>query len=114
MADTADMVVLGAWYGKGRKGGLLSTFLMGCLDKRTGEWKTVTKAHGGLGNATLERLQDEMKAIMVKSGKEEGRSFELVKSLAMKPDFIMKDPKKVPVWELTGAEFTRDVTGGGG
>nr|BDT63206.1 MAG: DNA ligase 3-like protein [Hemigrapsus takanoi nimavirus]GBG35356.1 SCV_095-like protein [Hemigrapsus takanoi nimavirus] len=113
MADTADLVVLGAWYGKGRKGGLLSTFLMGCLDKRTGEWKTVTKAHTGLDDATLKRLQDEMKAIMVKSGEEEGRSFKLVKSLAMKPDYIVKDPKKAPVWELTGAEFTKDVTGGG-
>lgn len=113
MADTADLVVLGAWYGKGKKGGLLSTFLMGCLDKRTGEWKTVTKAHTGLDDATLERLQDEMKVIMVKSG-EERRSFKLVKSSAMKPDYIVKDPKKAPVWELTGAEFTKDVTGGGG
>ncbi|KAK8372002.1 hypothetical protein O3P69_014208 [Scylla paramamosain] len=111
MADTVDLVVLGAWYGKGRKGGLLSTFLMGCLDKRTGEWKTVTKLHAGLDNAMLERLQGEIKAIIVKDGKEEGRSFKLVKSLAMKPDFNVNDPKKAPVWELTGTEFTNDVTG---
>lgn len=113
MADRADLVVLGAWYGKGRKGGLLSTFLMGCLDKKTGECKTVTKAHTGIDDVTLERLQDEMKAIMVKSG-EEGRSFKLVKRLAMKPDYIVRDPKKAPVWKLTGAEFNKDDTGGGG
>ncbi len=75
----------------------MSTFLMGCLDKRTGEWRTVTNAHAGLDNATLERLEDEMKAIMVKNGKEEGRSFKLVKSLAMEPDYIVNDPKKGPV-----------------
>ncbi|KAK8371996.1 hypothetical protein O3P69_014202 [Scylla paramamosain] len=108
------MVVLGDWYGKGRKGRLLSTFLMGCLDKRTDEWKTMTKLHAVLDNATLERLQGEMKAIMVKNGKEEERSFKLVKSLAMKPDYIVNDQKKVPVRELTGTEFTKDVTGGGG
>ena len=109
MANTADLVVLGAWYGKGRKKELLSTFLMGCLDKRTGQWKTVTKAHTGLDDATLQRLQDELKAIMVKSGKEEekNRSFMLVKSSDMKPDYIVKDPEKAPVWELTWSEFTK-------
>ncbi len=58
---------------------------------------TSDMAHAGLGNATLERLHDEMKDIMGKSGIEEGKSFKLVKSLAMKPDYIVKDPKKAPV-----------------
>jgi DNA ligase-3 len=30
MADTADLVVLGAYYGTGNKGGLKSVFLMVC------------------------------------------------------------------------------------
>ena len=29
-ADTADLVVVGAWFGTGAKGGLLSVFLMAC------------------------------------------------------------------------------------
>ncbi|KAK8389158.1 hypothetical protein O3P69_020853 [Scylla paramamosain] len=57
--------------GHGRLGGA-----RGLVRQGTGKWKTVTKAHAGLDNATLERLEDEMKAIMVKSGKE-GRSFKL-------------------------------------
>ncbi len=36
MADSADLVVLGGWYGTGQKGGLISVFLMGCQDTRTG------------------------------------------------------------------------------
>ena len=36
MADSADLVVLGGWYGTGQKGGLISIFLMGCQDTRTG------------------------------------------------------------------------------
>jgi DNA ligase-3 len=35
MADSADLVVLGAWYGSGNKGGLMSIFLMGCYDEDT-------------------------------------------------------------------------------
>ena len=102
MADTVNLVVLGAWHGKE---GLLSTFLMGCLDKRTGEWKTVTKAQFDLD----ERLEDEIKAIMVKSGEEE-KSFKLI--MTTKPDYIVKDPKKAPVWELAGAWLTKDVNNG--
>lgn len=113
MADTVDLVVLGAWHGRGKKRRLLSTFLMGCFDKKTNEWKTVTMVHANFDDATLERLQDEMKAVMVKSGEDEGKTFKLVKSLAMKPDYIVKDPKKAPVWELTGAELTKDDTSSG-
>ena len=43
MADTADLVVLGAWYGTGQRGGQLSIFLMGCRDPNKNKWYTVTK-----------------------------------------------------------------------
>ena len=48
MADTADLVVLGAWYGTGNRGGILSIFLMGCFDGKMGKWCTVTKVHSGM------------------------------------------------------------------
>jgi DNA ligase-3 len=41
MADTADLVVLGAYYGTGKKGGLMSVFLLGCYDPKTDQWYTV-------------------------------------------------------------------------
>ncbi len=43
MADTADLVVLGAYFGTGSKGGIMSTFLLGCRDS-VGKWRTVCKA----------------------------------------------------------------------
>jgi DNA ligase-3 len=43
MADSADMVVIGANFGSGSKGGLMSTFLMGVHDPKTNKWKTVCK-----------------------------------------------------------------------
>lgn len=55
MADSADLVVLGAWYGTGKKGGMFSIFLMGCYDGNV--WKTVTKVHTGLDDKTLKKLQ---------------------------------------------------------
>ena len=47
MADTADLVVLGGWFGSGHKGGLISIFLMGCRDPDTDTWYTVSKVHTG-------------------------------------------------------------------
>lgn len=41
MADTADLVVLGAYFGTGKKGGLMSVFLLGCYDFDTERWFTV-------------------------------------------------------------------------
>lgn len=47
MADSADLIVLGAWYGTGQKGGMMSVFLMGCYNTETKAFCTVTKVHTG-------------------------------------------------------------------
>lgn len=47
MADSADLIVLGAWYGTGQKGGMMSVFLMGCYNEKTKRFCTVTKVHTG-------------------------------------------------------------------
>ncbi|XP_015123197.1 DNA ligase 3 isoform X2 [Diachasma alloeum] len=105
MADSADLVVLGAWYGTGNKGGMMSIFLMGCHDKTRDKWVTVTKVHGGHDDATLERLQDELD--MIKIGKDQNLVPNwLIVNKPMVPDFLARDPKIQPVWEITGAEFT--------
>ncbi|XP_011168982.2 DNA ligase 3 [Solenopsis invicta] len=105
MADSADLVVLGAWYGTGNKGGMLSVFLMGCYDQKRDKWLTVTKVHTGHDDATLAVLQDQLD--MVKIGKDpEKLPSWLHAKKPMVPDFVARDPKKQPVWEITGAEFT--------
>ncbi|XP_078046175.1 DNA ligase 3 [Augochlora pura] len=105
MADTADLVVLGAWYGTGNKGGMKSVFLMGCYDEEHRQWLTVTKVHTGHDDATLVLLQDELD--MIKIGKDPSKVPSWLKAKKpMIPDFVARDPKKQPVWEITGAEFT--------
>ncbi|XP_067866287.1 DNA ligase 3 isoform X2 [Heterodontus francisci] len=106
MADTADLVVLGAFYGQGNKGGMMSIFLMGCYDPDSSQWCTVTKCGGGHDDATLARLQNELD--MVKISKDPGKvPGWLNVSKNYTPDFIVRDPKKAPVWEITGAEFSK-------
>uniref|UniRef100_A0A4W3IKY2 DNA ligase n=1 Tax=Callorhinchus milii TaxID=7868 RepID=A0A4W3IKY2_CALMI len=106
MADTADLVVLGAFYGQGNKGGMMSIFLMGCYDPKAGCWCTVTKCGGGHDDATLGRLQTELD--MVKISKDASKIPDWLKiSKNYIPDFVVRDPKTAPVWEITGAEFSK-------
>ncbi|XP_072763231.1 DNA ligase 3 isoform X2 [Anoplolepis gracilipes] len=105
MADSADLVVLGAWYGTGNKGGILSVFLMGCYDERRDKWLTVTKVHTGHDDSTLAALQDELDMVKIGKDVEKVPSWLYAKK-PMVPDFVARDPKKQPVWEITGAEFT--------
>uniref|UniRef100_A0A6Q2XW41 DNA ligase n=1 Tax=Esox lucius TaxID=8010 RepID=A0A6Q2XW41_ESOLU len=106
MADTADLVVLGAFYGKGSNGGIMSSFLMGCYDPDSKKWCTVTKCSGGYDDAMLARLQKELD--MIKISKEPSKIpgwLKIIKNYY--PDFIIRDPEKAPVWEITGAEFSK-------
>uniref|UniRef100_A0A3P9JFF5 DNA ligase n=1 Tax=Oryzias latipes TaxID=8090 RepID=A0A3P9JFF5_ORYLA len=106
MADTADLVVLGAFYGKGSNGGIMSSFLMGCYDPDSKKWCTVTKCSGGYDDAMLARLQKELDVIKI--SKEPSKIpgwLKIVKNYY--PDFIIRDPEKAPVWEITGAEFSK-------
>ncbi|MGH0136681.1 UNVERIFIED_CONTAM: hypothetical protein FKN15_075960 [Acipenser sinensis] len=92
MADTADLVVLGAFYGTGSKGGMMSVFLMGCYDPASQMWCTVTKCAGGHDDATLARLQSELD--MVKISKEPSKIPGWLKiNKNYYPDFVARDPK---------------------
>lgn len=106
MADSADLIVLGAWYGTGKKGGMMSVFLMGCYDPYTKKFCTVTKVHTGHDDETLERLQNELD--MVKISCDPTKVPDWLKcTKTMIPDFVARQPKGQPVWEISGAEFTQ-------
>ncbi|XP_045691615.1 DNA ligase 3 isoform X2 [Phyllostomus hastatus] len=106
MADTADLVVLGAFYGQGSKGGMMSIFLMGCYDPSSQKWCTVTKCSGGHDDATLARLQKELDMVKISKDPSKIPSWLKVNKIYY-PDFIVPDPKKAAVWEITGAEFSK-------
>mmetsp|Transcript_8130 Transcript_8130/g.13154 ORF Transcript_8130/g.13154 Transcript_8130/m.13154 type:complete len:760 (+) Transcript_8130:62-2341(+) len=105
MADSADLVVLGGYYGTGSKGGLLSVFLMGCYDSSAGKWKTVCKVGNGHDDAMINRLQTELKMKRIDCDYSRVPSW-LSVSRSQVPNFVSEDPKKSPVWEVIGASFS--------
>ncbi|KAL5968856.1 DNA ligase 3, partial [Taenia solium] len=105
MADSADLIVLGAYYGKGRRGGLMSVYLMGAYDPATEKFCTVTKVGSGFKDDALLRLHIGQ---MIKISKDYSKVPKWLNvSRSLVPDFVVKDPKKSSVWEITGAEFSR-------
>ena len=86
----------------------MSIFLMGCLDHKMQRWKTVTKVHTGHDDETLDRIQKELgpKMVKIKGNVDQVPSW-LDCTRQMVPDFVAKDPKASPVWEVTGAEFSK-------
>ncbi|KNC45925.1 DNA ligase [Thecamonas trahens ATCC 50062] len=107
MADTADLVVLGAYYGKGSNGGLLTTFLMGSFDPATALWKTVCKV-GSFDDAGVAELQTRFLPLMDPLAGPNARAIPpwLDVHSVYAPDFVVRDPMAMPVWEVEGAEFS--------
>lgn len=65
MADSADLLVLGANYGTGKMGGLMSVFIMGVYDEATKKFKTVCRVGNGHDESTIHKLQDELKMVKI-------------------------------------------------
>nr|WGO62757.1 DNA ligase 3-like protein [Wadden Sea poxvirus] len=108
ISDTIDLVVLGSYYGKGSKGGSMSIFLMGCYNDHDNKWYTVTKCSGH-DIQTLKKIQTELN--MIKISKDSSKIPEwLIINKCYYPDFVVSDPKKSQVWEITGANFSTSKT----
>ena len=97
MSDSVDLVVVGAYYGTGSNGRLMTSFLMAVYDAETQRWKTVCKVGSGHDDATIKKLQGELK--MTKISKDFSKVpawLHCTKPLT--PDFITDDPKTSQVF----------------
>lgn len=106
IADTADLVVLGAWFGTGKMGGQYSIFLMGCYDIKSDTWKTVTKVHSGLDDKEMEKMHRKISPLMEKCDSNTKIPSWVQLSRTMIPNALAKDVSKMPVLEISGAEFS--------
>lgn len=104
MADTADLLVLGSYLGRGAFGGKQSVWLCGVRDKDKQHYLTVAKVGNGMDDAQLERFNAEYPMRRIRSAAEVPSWLRVTSTLV--PDFVVTDPATAPVWEVTGFEFT--------
>ena len=62
VGDSLDLVVVGAWRGKGRRAGLYGAFLLAALDEASGVFQSVCKVGTGFSDEALQRLAAELDA----------------------------------------------------
>jgi DNA ligase-1 len=65
LADTLDLVVVGAFAGRGRRAGTYGALLMAAYDEDSEAFKTVCKLGTGFDDATLAKLPSLFKEYMV-------------------------------------------------
>ncbi len=96
LVDTMDLVVIGAFQGRGRRAGWYGALLMGCHDPETGTYQSVCKLGTGFDDATLKGLKErfESDAVQEKPGDVDSN---------MEPDVWIRP---TTVMEVQAAEIT--------
>ncbi|MBP1357308.1 MAG: ATP-dependent DNA ligase, partial [Sulfolobus sp.] len=96
MADTVDLVIVGGFYGKGKRGGKISSLLVAAYNPSTDMFESVCKVASGFSDEELEELQKRL--LEVKRPHKHPRV-----SSKLEAD-VWTDPKYVI--EVIGAELT--------
>ncbi len=65
MTDTVDLVVVGAFYGKGRRGGKYGALLMAAYDPERDVFETVCKVGSGFKDEDLDALPEMLKPYII-------------------------------------------------
>jgi DNA ligase-1 len=67
LADTFDLVAVGAYWGQGRRGGWYGALLMASYNDGTGRFETLCRLATGFDDVTLEGLEKRFKPFVVAS-----------------------------------------------
>lgn len=98
VADSIDVVVLGAWFGNGRKAGWFSPFLVGIYNPDTEEFESFAKVMSGFTDAVYRQFTEECKQIIIPTQPKDYRVNDaLIPTVWFKP---------IKVWEIRGADLT--------
>lgn len=64
--DTLDLVVVGAFYGKGKRAGVFGSYLLAARDEESGKLLTVSKLGSGFTDDELKELTEKFKSLVMK------------------------------------------------
>ncbi len=99
LSDTLDLVVVGAFYGRGKRSGVYGALLCACYNQNADAFETVCKLGTGLTDEVLAELPEKLKKHHI-----DKKPARLSISKEMEPD-VWFEP--VVVVEVKGAEITK-------
>ncbi|MCJ1307396.1 hypothetical protein MMC25_001042 [Agyrium rufum] len=100
IGDSLDLVVLGAYYGKGKRTSVYGAFLLACWNGATENYETVCNIGTGFSEAILEEFHTELSEIVI----EKPKPFYLHSSVHKDQPDVWFEPRYV--WEVKTADLT--------
>ncbi|KAF9568405.1 ATP-dependent DNA ligase [Agrocybe pediades] len=97
VGDSLDLVVVGGYYGKGKRTNVYGAFLLACYDSDSEEFQTICKIGTGFSEEMLQTHYDTLKPLEVAKPRGD------IKVGGAKPD-IWFEPKVV--WEVLTADLS--------
>ncbi|KAI9675311.1 MAG: hypothetical protein M1817_001214 [Caeruleum heppii] len=100
VGDSLDLVVLGAYYGKGKRTSVYGAFLLGCYNTGTQTYETVCNIGTGFSEAVLEELYGQLSEHVI----EKAKPFYSHSSVPKDQPDVWFDARSV--WEVRTADLT--------
>jgi DNA ligase 1 len=97
VGDSLDLVVVGAYYGTGKRTSVYGAFLLACYDADSEEWQTICKVGTGFSDAALAEHYATLHPLEIAVCRGD------VKVGGAKPD-VWFEPKVV--WEVLTADLS--------
>ncbi|KAL0084780.1 ATP-dependent DNA ligase [Phycomyces blakesleeanus] len=99
IGDSMDLVVIGAFYGRGKRTSVYGAFLLACYDPETEEYQTICKIGTGFSEEDLLNHYNALKGHVIEAPKR----FYCLGENPVKPD-VWFEPVKV--WEVLCADLS--------
>ncbi|KAI0480644.1 ATP-dependent DNA ligase [Xylariaceae sp. FL0804] len=100
VGDSLDLVVLGAYYGKGKRTSVYGAFLLACYNKATEKYETVCNIGTGFSEQVLEELHKQLSEIVI----DRAKPFYSHSSGGQHQPDVWLEPRYV--WEVRTADLT--------
>ncbi|KAK3985549.1 hypothetical protein QBC44DRAFT_384834 [Cladorrhinum sp. PSN332] len=100
IGDSLDLVVLGAYHGKGKRTSVYGAFLLACYNPNTDTYETVCNIGTGFTEAVLEELHGQLSKIVI----DRPKPFYAHSSGGQHQPDVWFEPKYV--WEVKTADLT--------
>ena len=111
VCDSVDLVVIGGYYGRGKRTNVYGAYLMACYDPDADEFQSVCKVGTGFKDEDLTRLNEKMKEYIAGGGSKKKPMNYNTGGAQIEPDDWF-EPKIV--WELQAADLSKSSVHKGG
>ncbi|TDH72821.1 hypothetical protein CCR75_000510 [Bremia lactucae] len=104
LADTLDLVPIGAFHGKGRRAGVFGSFLMATYNSTSGKFETIGKVGTGFLDAELLEVTARFQEHILPEANQVPMQYQSVAIQSRHPDFWLSPEE---VWEIKATQLTK-------